>query len=140
MNPALLYNSMQPTSMMESPEEYDFRTRKMTGLDSAPEVNKQSGGKEDYSQVARGATSTMNAGGSAGQTLTSAGLMGVLTSTGGMAGPAALGAGVALSMYEQQKQAEAAQERARIEEEQNRKQAVQSALNQALGATRQLGV
>lgn len=80
----------------------------------------------------------MNSGSSAGGVLTGAGVYGMMA--GAAAGPAALGAGLALSAYEQSKKAEAMNEQARVQEAQQRKSAVQNALNEALGATRQLGV
>lgn len=86
----------------------------------------------DYSGAAKGATAAMNAGGSAGSTLTSAGLYSM--------NPYMIGGGLALSVVEGDAKNKAANERARVEEAQQRKIAVQNALNQALGATRQLGV
>jgi hypothetical protein len=100
--------------------------------------------------AAKGATQAMNAGGTMGQTATSAGLMMGLGSIGAGAGTAAAAAGpvgwgvaaggLALSAYEQSQKAEAMNEQARVQEAQQRKADVQTALNQALGATRQLGV
>lgn len=114
---------------------------KFAGLDSASQpVQTQPSLQDAKTAAAKGAMASMNAGGSAGQTLTSAGLMATMTGKSGALGPAGIGAGLALTAYEQSKQAEANNERARIQEEQDRKAAVQTALNQALGATRQLGV
>jgi hypothetical protein len=94
----------------------------------------QAGNKE----MAKSAASSMSAGGSLGSTLTGAGLTGMMT--GAAAGPYAAAAGLALSFYEQKKQAEAAHERAVIEEQQNRKSATQNAINSAISAARSLGV
>jgi len=91
--------------------------------------------------MAQGAASAMNAGGSAGSVLTSAGAYGLLGDSALLgAGGATLGAGLALSAYEQSQKAKAMDEAAKIQEAEQRKAAVQNALNQALGATRQLGV
>lgn len=93
-----------------------------------------------YKDMAKGASAAMSGGGGVGSSLTSAGMMGLMAGTGGMAAPIALGAGLLMSSYEGSQQAKAAQERARVEEAQQRKQNVQAALSQALGATKQLGV
>jgi len=91
--------------------------------------------------MAQGATQAMNAGGSPSSVLTSAGAYGLLGDAKLLgAGGATLGAGLALGAYEQHQKAKAMEEKARIEEAEQRKAAVQNALNQALGATRQLGV
>lgn len=91
--------------------------------------------------IAQGAASAMNAGGSAGSVLTSAGAYGLLGDSALLgAGGATLGAGLALSAYEQSQKAKAMDEADKIQEAEQRKAAVQTALNQALGATRQLGV
>lgn len=91
--------------------------------------------------MAQGAASAMNAGGSPSSVLTSAGAYGLLGDAKLLgAGGATLGAGLALGAYEQHQKAKAMEEKARIEEAEQRKAAVQNALNQALGATRQLGV
>lgn len=91
-----------------------------------------------YAGMAEGAKAGMAGGASAGGTLTSAGLMGMMS--GAAAGPYALAGGLALSAYEQKQQADAANERARVEEAQQRKAATQNALNQLLASTRNLGV
>jgi hypothetical protein len=95
-----------------------------------------------YQDLAKGGMSAMNAGSSAGGALTSAGMYGLMSDSAAAsaAGPYALGAGLALSAYEQSQKAQAAQEQARVQEANQRKQDVQMALNSALGATRQLGV
>jgi len=95
-----------------------------------------------YGDMGKGAISAMNAGGSPGQIAASAGLMGIMSDSAAAsaAGPYALAGGLALSMYEQKQKAEATQEQARVQEAEQRKANVQAALNQALGATRQLGV
>ena len=91
--------------------------------------------------MAQGAKDAMKAGGSAGSVLTSAGAYGLMGDAALLgAGGATLGAGLALSAYEQDQKAKAMDEKAKIEEAEQRKAAVQNALNQALGATRQLGV
>lgn len=92
-----------------------------------------------YTGMAQGATGAMNAGGTAGQAITSAELMGMMSGASA-AGPVGLAAGLGLTAYEQSKQAEAKNEQARVAEAQQRKADVQNALNTALGATRQLGV
>ena len=51
-----------------------------------------------------------------------------------------MGGGLLLSAAESRSKSEADYERRKIEEEEKRKASVQNALNQALGATRQLGV
>lgn len=98
---------------------------------------------------AKTAGQVMSSGGSLGQTLTGAGTstlltglasQGGLTAAAGATGGVALAAGLALSLYEQQKQAEAAHERAVIEEAQNRKNAVQNAIAGQMSAARMLGV
>ena len=73
--------------------------------------------------MAQTAAAGMSSGGSLGGILTGAGV-----------------AGLALSLYEQKKQADAAEENARIQEQQNRKTAVQNAISNALSATKMLGV
>jgi len=107
-------------------------------------------GESPYSVAGKGAAQAMGAGGSFGQTATSAGLSLGLASLGAAegtalagAGPAGLGllaGGLALSALESKNKDEAEEERAKIKEAEQRKAAVQNALNQALGATRQLGV
>jgi hypothetical protein len=96
---------------------------------------------EGYKGMAKGGISAMNAGSSVGGALTGAGIYGMMSGgTAAAMGPYALGAGLALSAWEQKQKADAMNEQARIEEAQQRKAAVQGALNSALGATRQLGV
>lgn len=98
---------------------------------------------------AKTAAQIMGAGGTIGQTLTGAGtgillqgaaaesaMSGATLATGG----GALAAGLALSYMESQKQAEAAHERAVIEEANNRKNAVQNAIAGQMNAARMLGV
>jgi len=104
----------------------------LTSQDKAP-----TGG---YKDMGRGATATMNAGGSAGSTLTGAGIYGLMAGTGGAAAPVALGAGLALTAYENSKKADAMNEQARVEEAQNRKAATQNAINSMINVTRGLGV
>lgn len=98
---------------------------------------------------ARTAAQTMGAGGTIGQTLTGAGtgmLLQGAAGAGAMSGATlatgggALAAGLALSLYESQKQAEAAHERAVVEEANNRKNAVQNAIAGQMSAARMLGV
>ena len=118
-----------------------------SGLDmasqKAPEEvvdQKKPGG---YKDLATGATQAMNAGGTPASALTSAGIYGLMADAGTGAaamGPYALAGGLALGAYEQSQKADAMNEQARIQEAQQRKQNVQMALNEALGATRQLGV
>jgi hypothetical protein len=107
-------------------------------------------GENPYSVAGRGAAQAMNAGGSFGQTATSAGLslglgslgaaQGTALAAAGPAGLALMGGGLLLSAAESRSKSEADYERRKIEEEEKRKANVQNALNQALGATRQLGV
>ena len=125
------------------------------GIDSALEDNKKTetpeerATREAYKTGLKTGAQSMSAGGGLGQTLTGTGagiLAGGLASEGGLTaaagatGGAALAAGLALSLYESQKQAEAAHERAIAEEAENRKNAVQSAINQQISAARMLSV
>jgi len=125
------------------------------GLDVALEEQEKSkeqelaSNKEALQGGLKGAQTSMSAGGSLGQTLTGASTGALLTgamSTGGLTtagaatGGAGLAAGLALSYMEQKKQAEAAEERAIVEEAQNRKIAIQNAINAQIGAARMLGV
>ncbi len=128
-----------------SPESRNFQAGsglEMASQPATPDVDpKQSG--SGYKDMGKGAISAMNAGGTAGSALTSAGIMGLMAESGtaaAAAGPYALAGGLALSAYEQNRKAEAMNEQARVEEAQQRKQNVQAALNQALGATKMLGV
>ena len=107
----------------------------LTSQDKAP-----AGG---YKDMARGATASMNAGGTAGQALTGAGIYGLMAEGGtaaAAAGPYALAAGLALTAYENSKKADAMNEQARVEEAQNRKAATQNAINSMINVTRGLGV
>jgi hypothetical protein len=93
------------------------------------------------SDLAKGAAVSMIGGGTLGQTLTGAGIYGLMGDSKLMgAGGAALGGGLALSMYEQSQKANAMNEQSRVDEAQKRKAAVQNALNSALQATSQLGI
>jgi hypothetical protein len=96
----------------------------------------QAGNKE----MAKSAASSMSAGGSPGSTLTGAGVTGLISGANPWAAGGAAAAGLALSFYEQKKQAKAAHEREVIEEQQNRKSATQNAINGAIAAARSLGV
>jgi len=136
MSSAYLYNQFANSG--------DYQFDKPMGID---EVSAGTGPltsndkvKTDYTQMGRGATSAMNSGSSLGGTLTGAGMAGIIAGTGGAAAPVALGAGLALSLYEQQKQAEAMNEKAKVEEAQNRKQSTQNAINSLIGVTQHLGV
>lgn len=115
-----------------------------SGLDAALESYDQGGivdptvaGKKE---MARSAQAGMSAGGTAGQVLTGAGATGLMMGAGAATGGGALAAGLALSYMEQKKQEEAAHERAVIDEAQNRKVAVQNAINGQLNAARMLSV
>lgn len=136
------YNSASLFSQY-SPEEMQLESGYGSGLDmgsqktDTPEAPAISGKKD----MATGANLAMNAGGSPASVLTSAGAYGLMGDAALLgAGGATLGAGLALGAYEQHKKARAMEEQARIKEAEQRKAAVQDALNQALGATRQLGV
>jgi len=96
-----------------------------------------------YKDLATGGMQAMNAGSTPSGALTSAGIYGLMADAGTASaalGPYALAGGLALGAYEQSQKADAMNEQAKIKEAQDRKQNVQMALNQALGATRQLGV
>jgi len=123
------------------------------GLDSAskPSAEDIKQSSQGFVEAGKNAAGTMAAGGSAGQTLTSAGLSLGLGSLGaapettlakyGMgAGGAALAGGLVISALESKAKAEAQHERDIIAEQENRKQAVQSAINQSISAARLLGV
>ena len=87
------------------------------------------------------AAQTMSAGGSLGQTLTGGATGAILAGAPVMGLAGGVGAaGLALSLYEQNQQAEAAHERAVAEEAQNRKNAVQNAINAQISAARMLSV
>jgi len=137
MSSAYLYNQFANSG--------DYNFDKPMGVDeiSAGTGSLTSNDKEPtarYKDIGRGALMGMNSGASLGGTLTGAGAAGLIAGTGGIAAPAALGAGLALSFYEQQKQAEAMNEKAKVEEAQNRKQATQNAINGLINVTQHLGV
>jgi hypothetical protein len=148
--------TLKKTQMMDRNYDYQLTPTPMMsagkGLEEASQntPNATAGTYTLGQLAAKGATQAMNAGGTMGQTATSAGLMMGLGSIGAGAGTAAAAAGpvgwgvaaggLALSAYEQSQKAEAMNEQARVQEAQQRKADVQTALNQALGATRQLGV
>ena len=135
--PANLYGSVFPEMLTEDP----YAIKAGSGLDQASQpVEATTPATTGYKDMGKGAVQSMNAGGTAGSTLTGAGIMGIMGGAAPVAGPVALGAGLALSAYEQAQKAEAMNEQARVQEAQQRKADVQTALNQALGATRQLGV
>lgn len=139
MASADLYRSLYDPSLKQIPmagSGLDLASVPVTPTDT-PEAPAISGKKD----MATGANLAMNAGGSPASVLTSAGAYGLMGDAALLgAGGATLGAGLALSAYEQDQKAKAMDEKAKIEETEQRKIAVQNALNQALGATRQLGV
>ena len=122
------------------------------GLDSAskPSAEDVKQSSQGLVEAGKNAAGTMAAGGSTGQTLTSAGLSLGLGSLGaasgtmlagmGPAGAALAVGGLAISALENKSKAEAQHERDVIAEQENRKQAVQSAINQSISAARLLGV
>ena len=114
-------------------DEVSAGTGPLTSNDRVP-------ASSDYTPMVKGATSAMNSGSSLGGVLTGAGMSGFIAGSTGIAAPAALGAGLALSFYEQQQQADAANEKAKAEEAQNRKQSTQNAINSLIGVTQHLGV
>jgi hypothetical protein len=151
MSTARLYGQLNPTSMMEEPYEYKYGMKPM-GIDeglkekpAAPVAAELTPGQVG----AKTAAQTMGAGGTIGQTLTGAGA-GVLlqgaAGAGAMSGATlatgggALAAGLALSLYEQNAQAEAAHDRAVADEANSRKVAVQNAIAGQMSAARMLGV
>lgn len=104
---------------------------------------------EERKAMAKTASSSMSAGGSPGQILTGTGASVLaqglasdagLSTAAGVTGGGALAAGLALSFHEQQRQADAAQEQARIKEAEDRKLATQNAINSMINVTRGLGV
>lgn len=154
MGTANLYGQLQPTSMMEEPYQYKYGLNQPAsmGIDEAlKDIPKESSDSTQVvnKEMARAANSGMSAGGSAGQVLTGAGASGLmtgamsaggLTAAGAATGGGALAAGLALSYMESERQADAAHERAVIEEAQNRKSAVQTAINGQLSAARMLSI
>lgn len=134
---ASLYGNLEPVGIMK--DNYG------AGLDEALKTNPESYNAADAQkletnkQMAKTASAGMSAGGSLGSVLTGTGATGLLMGSTGV-GAGALAAGLAVSYMEQQRQAEAAHERAVVEEAQNRKEAVQSAINAQLGAARMMGV
>lgn len=129
---ANLYKSLYDPSLKE------FQAG--SGLDKALEGQPQTPSDQPMfsKEMGRTAASAMSAGGSLGSTLTGAGISGMMS--GAAAGPYAAAAGLALSLYEQNQQAEAAHDRAVAEEAQNRKNAVQNAINAQVSAARMLSV
>ena len=141
--PAQLHKSLYPM-----PEEFVMPTQTtpqvgttMESMGTDTSSSAEGTTPAQQKQMAKTAASGMSAGGSIGQVLTGAGVSGIVAGAPvmGMAGGAAA-AGLALSLYEAKKQADAADERARIEEAENRKLAVQGAINQQISAARMLGV
>lgn len=93
---------------------------------------------EGKKQMAKSAALGMSAGGSLGSVLTGAGVSGMMT--GVAAAPWVGAAGLALSLYEQKRQADAAEEQARIQAAENKKTATQNAVNNMINVARGLGV
>jgi hypothetical protein len=105
-----------------------------SGLDQASQKDIDLNKEEPFNKKAamQGAAQSMNAGGSAGQVVTSAGLATM--------NPWLIGGGLALTAVEGNQKAKAMDEAAKVKEAETRKIAVQNALNSSLNATRQLGV
>lgn len=130
------------TASLYNPEELTFQ--KPMGIDEALREPVGKTGMEltpaEKTGIKTGAQ-TMSAGGTTGQALTGGATAAILSGAPVMGAAGAVGAaGLALSLYEQNQQAEAAHERAVAEEAQNRKNAVQSAINQQIAAARLLSV
>jgi hypothetical protein len=144
---ASLYRSLYDPSL----SEFNMPQKPM-GIDEALKNEKVDAVSKELTPAqvgAKTAAQTMGAGGTIGQTLTGAGtgmLLQGAAGAGAMSGATlatgggALAAGLALSLYESQKQSEAAHERAVIEEATNRKNAVQTAIAGQMNAARMLGV
>lgn len=156
MAAAQLYGQLQPTQMMQEPYQYQYglKPTSMMGIDEALKDEKKpsledASTKAGYASGLKTAGQTMSAGGSLGQLFSGTGASilaasalseGGLTAAAGATGGGALAAGLALSLYEQNQQAEAAHERAVAEEAANRKNAVQNAINAQISAARLLSV
>ena len=127
---------------MSAASLYGFDTAGLDQLSAGPGGSEQSsliGNTPSSTEgMGTGAIQAMNSGSSIGGMVTSAGVYGAMS--GAALGPAGIGAGLAISAYENSQKADAMNEQARVKEATDRKAAVQSALTQALRATRQLGV
>jgi len=136
---ASLYRSLYDPSLSE------FKmSQKPMGIDESlkTEADKNVAAALTPEQVGmKTAAQTMSAGGTLGQTATGGAIGAIAAGAPVMGAAGAVGAaGLALSYMESQKQAEAAHERAVIEEATNRKNAVQAAIAGQMNAARLLGV